>query len=107
MRAAVWVTDIQDKTEVERLQVYCRLHGHTMVALIHDAAGIASAAQMYAAGDLDVLVVVSRRNLPLPIEIITVEVLTTPDSRSQRRERPRRLHRTRGGGRSPRGDGPP
>lgn len=106
MRAAVWVNNINDRDEVERLEMWCRLHHYEITAMIHDAEGIASAARMYADGEIDVLVVASRRHLPLPIEITTVEIALTQPRQTGRRPRPQRLRRNEAESESPPAAGP-
>jgi hypothetical protein len=96
MRVAVWINNIHDLDELDRLHVYCRRQGHEVHAVVHDAEGIADAARMYVDGDIGALVIVSRKCLPLPLEIITVEVVTTFPTQRRRSgqmqgHRPRRL----------------
>ena len=96
MRVAVWINNINDHDELDQLQTYCQRQGHDVHTFVHDAAGIASAARMYTDGEIGALVVVSRKNLPLPLEIITVEIAITTKLPAQDRRRadgprPRRL----------------
>lgn len=106
IRAAVYISDITDEFELAMMESWCRRHGYDPKVIINDGPGLAAAIDMYLAGEIDVLVVTSRRKLPIPLEIITVETEVDVPRQTGRRARPTRVHRSGGASRQPPANGP-